>query len=274
VLEYGQHSADVIAVLGSTIHAVTTRDRVPPVETEDGPDAAADDPPPTGTMVDAIARIAENATRLERLAARTAEEAWDRELVLDGEPWTARALLAHAVHDATHHLSDAGRVLRALGAIDGVGATGTVAGLFASGGGVPKAPIREAAIGYRGVDGDRQAARQHHGRVWQALCLWSADVIGELRTEGHRVAPGRAGENVTIDGLDWNLARPGVRLAIGPVRCEVTAYALPCAKNAQWFVDRDFSRMEHERHPGSSRVYASVLRDGVVRPGDAVVVEP
>ena len=143
-----------------------------------------------------------------------------------------------------------------------------------SSGGVPKRAVDSAPVGLRGLDGDRQAARKHHGRVWQALCLWSADVVDRLATEGHPIAPGCAGENASIRGIDWPALRPGVRLAIGDVLCEVSAYATPCKKNAQWFTGGDFNRMGHDREPGISRVYASVLSDGIVRVGDKVVVEP
>lgn len=153
-----------------------------------------------------------------------------------------------------------------------VGGPGTVAGLFRSDGGVPKLPIDEAVVGWRGVAGDKQAARVHHGRVWQALCVWSLDVIDALHAEGHPIAPGRAGENITISGLDWPALRPGVLLRIGGVTAELSAYATPCKKNAAWFVGGDFERMGHERHPGTSRIYATVLETGTVRPGDAVTV--
>jgi MOSC domain-containing protein YiiM len=167
-----------------------------------------------------------------------------------------------------------GRAIHALGA-GAPRSTGSVVGVFASGGGVPKQPIPEAVVGYRGVEGDKQTSREHHGRVWQALCLWSADVVERLHGEGHPIARGNAGENVSITGIDWPSLRPGTRIAIGDtLLAEVSAYATPCKKNAGWFVDGDFNRMNHDREQGISRVYASVLRDGVVRPGDEVVVEP
>lgn len=182
--------------------------------------------------------------------------------------------LLDLVHRTSHHLLLATRAMHALGA-GAPRSEGSVAGVFASHGGVPKQPISHAVVGYRGVEGDTQNARQHHGRVWQALCLWSADVIERLQREGHPIDHGRAGENVTIRGVDWPSLRPGTRLAIGTdVLAEVSAYATPCKKNAGWFVDGDFNRMNHDREPGVSRVYASVLRDGVVRPGDRVIVEP
>jgi MOSC domain-containing protein YiiM len=178
------------------------------------------------------------------------------------------------VHRTSHHLLLAARSIHALGA-GAPRSEGSVAGVFASGGGVPKQPIDEAIVGYRGVEGDRQHSREHHGRVWQALCLWSADVIERLQGEGHPIDFGRAGENVTIRGIDWPSLRPGTRLAIGDdVLVEVSAYATPCKKNAGWFLEGDFNRMSHDREPGVSRVYASVLNDGVIRPDDAVIVEP
>lgn len=179
-----------------------------------------------------------------------------------------------AVHAGQHELAALGRTVHALGA-GAPSQHGAVAGLFASGGGVPKLPIDEAVIGYRGVDGDRQQTRRHHGRVWQALCLWSADVVDRLQREGHPIAPGRAGENVSVAGIDWTTLRPGVRLALGAtVLAEVSAYAAPCKQNQAWFLDGDFGRMGHDREPGIGRIYASVLRDGVLRTGDPVIVEP
>ena len=191
------------------------------------------------------------------------------------EGGTAGHVRRRAAHVTGHALHLAGRTLGpgSDGARHRAG-EGTVAGLFVSDGGVPKRPVGEARIGYRGVDGDRQAARQHHGRVWQALCLWSADRVDDLALEGHPIAPGRAGENVSIAGVDWSALRPGIQLGIGDAVVELTAYATPCTKNAQWFADRDFHRILHDRHPGWSRIYAAVLVDGAVRVGDPVVVEP
>jgi MOSC domain-containing protein YiiM len=184
-----------------------------------------------------------------------------------------RPLRLEASHIGGHALHLAGRNLAEL--VSRPARTeGTVAGLFRSGGGVPKLPVDPARIGYRGVEGDRQASRQHHGRVWQALCLYSADVVETLAAEGHPIAPGRTGENVSIRGVDWAGVRPGLLLRIGEVLAEVTAYTTPCTKNAQWFADRDFHRIDHSLHPGWSRAYAAVLEDGVVRVGDQVTLEP
>jgi MOSC domain-containing protein YiiM len=151
--------------------------------------------------------------------------------------------------------------------------TGAVAGLHSSKGGVPKGAVMTASVGLRGLDGDRQATRLHHGRPWQALCLWSAETVAMLHGEGHPIAAGLAGENILVSGIDWAKAKPGTLLRIGSMVAAITIAALPCKKNAGWFLDGNFNRMHHEREAGVSRMYAAVLEPGTVTQGDAVTLE-
>lgn len=150
---------------------------------------------------------------------------------------------------------------------------GAVAQLNVGDGGVPKLPVDSIEVGFGGVAHDRQASRVHHGRPFQALCIWNTESIEALRADGHPIAAGSAGENITISGIEGSDVRPGVRLRIGSVLCEISCYALPCKQNAQWFDDGDFRRIHHERGP-YSRVYATVIEAGRVATGDAVIVEP
>jgi MOSC domain-containing protein YiiM len=166
----------------------------------------------------------------------------------------------------------AGPALRAAGQLPRR-SEGTVAQLSVSSGGLPKLPIEAADVTWKGMAGDRQAVRVHHGRPWQALCIWSTEVIDDFRRQGHPLEPGRAGENITITGLSWPDVRAGVRLLVGQVLCEVSAYTLPCRTNKRWFIDGDFNVMHHERGP-VSRVYATVLEPGRIAAGDAAVLEP
>ena len=151
---------------------------------------------------------------------------------------------------------------------------GVVAHLHRGTGGVPKLPITEAYVDWTGIEGDVQRTREHHGRPFQALCIWSEEVVDRLRADGHPIFPGAAGENVTIAGLPWDEIVPGVRLRIGGALCEVWAYAVPCRQNAQWMRDGAFERLHHRNGPGISRVYATVTERGDVRVGDAVILEP
>jgi MOSC domain-containing protein YiiM len=167
---------------------------------------------------------------------------------------------------------DAMAALRRAGAY-GPRAEGSVSGLWRSGGGVPKAPIDEAEVRWSGVQGDRQRDRKDHGRPFQALCIWSSEVIDGFRSEGHPIAPGVAGENVTVTGIRWDRVVPGVQMRLGQVLAEVSAYAIPCAKNKQWFNGGRFGLMHHRQGP-VSRVYATVLEPGRIELGDPVVLEP
>jgi MOSC domain-containing protein YiiM len=143
-----------------------------------------------------------------------------------------------------------------------------------SDGGVPKLPVSEVRITVDGVAGDRQRNREVHGGVDQAVCLFSLEVIEALQAEGHFIKPGSSGENLTVAGLDCPQLTPGGRLRIGDaVVLEIVKYTAPCKYNAQWFTGGDFSRISQKKHPGWSRLYARVLSEGIVRPGDAVTLD-
>ena len=142
-----------------------------------------------------------------------------------------------------------------------------------SDGGVPKHPVLEAVIAITGVAGDRQENLKFHGGPDRALCLYSQELIERLQDEGHVIEAGSSGENLTLAGLDWEKLKPGDQIQVGPeVQVEIMSYTTPCEKNARWFRDGDYKRVSHKKNPGWSRLYAKVLREGLVRPGDAVTV--
>lgn len=147
--------------------------------------------------------------------------------------------------------------------------SGSVHALQANGGGVPKPQIDCAKITFAGVDGDVQASRNHHGRPWQALCIWSREVIDSFRANGDPITYGSAGENITVRNLNWSLAQPGMMMQLGDVVCQITAFAIPCSQNKAWFADGDYRKMSHERGD-TSRLYAMVRTPGVIKPGDQV----
>ncbi|USN98858.1 MAG: MOSC domain-containing protein [Phycisphaeraceae bacterium] len=150
---------------------------------------------------------------------------------------------------------------------------GTVESINVSDGGVPKRPVTRARVTMLGVEGDRQDDLVHHGGPDRAVCLFSADVIASLRSEGHPIEAGTTGDNLTISGLDWSAITPGTRLRVGgSVELEITSYTTPCKTIAGSFTDGGFVRILQDRHPGESRVYARVLGEGEVAPGDAVEV--
>lgn len=150
---------------------------------------------------------------------------------------------------------------------------GRVHSLNVSGGGVPKRPVPEAYVTKNGLRGDTQGNLRHHGGPQRAVSLFSFEVIERLRDEGHPIAPGTAGENVTISGLDWALAAPGARLEFeGGVVLEVASYCVPCGKIRASFAEGTIHRINQEDHPGESRVYARVVVEGMLREGESLRV--
>jgi MOSC domain-containing protein YiiM len=150
---------------------------------------------------------------------------------------------------------------------------GTVVSINISGGGVPKKPITVVKVSPSGIDGDAQDDRKHHGGPERAVCIYSLERIRALQQEGHPIDVGTAGENLTLEGIDWDLIVPGARLRVGDeVLLEVASFTNPCRTIKGSFIDGKFIRIAHKRYPGWSRVYARVIVEGHVRSGDPVEV--
>ena len=219
------------------------------------------------SIVDALDR--EAATTSKALRKMTPTEL-DRALPdADTGHETIGLAARHLAHAVLHQQAAIGRLRQQLGDRAELGG-GEVIQVSGSSGGLPKTPLLSARVDKSGVVGDRQASRQHHGAPFQALCLFSAEVIDQFSAQGHPITYGSAGENVTIRGTDWAQLRAGIDVQIGEVVCRLTAPAVPCSQNAPWFTDRDFTRLSHEKHPGHSRWYASVVTEGTINPGDSV----
>ncbi|HEU5098566.1 MAG TPA: MOSC domain-containing protein [Roseiflexaceae bacterium] len=141
-------------------------------------------------------------------------------------------------------------------------------------GGVPKARAASACVTANGVAGDKQRNRRFHGGPQRAVSLYSYEHILALQAEGHPIAPGSAGENLTIGGLDWPALKVGDRLAIGAgLLIEITGYAAPCSNIADSFAGGEITRISQKLHPGWSRLYAKVLAEAEAREGDLVEVQ-
>ncbi len=245
----------------------------PGIDLGPSPEPDVEDEPKPIDVPTALAGLVSEFDELQTLLSSLDLDRWNTTCKLAGETVTLGWFARHALHDGLHHLADVGRIR--FGAGHGAStAIGSVSGLHISSGGVPKASVDSVVISPSGVEGDRQNDRRHHGRPIQAVCLWSADVIDSLRAEGHPIHSGAAGENLTLRDVAWGELRPGARIDVGSVELLISAHAIPCAKNAQWFSDRDFNRICHDRHPGWSRLYAIPLTSGTVTVGDRVTIEP
>jgi MOSC domain-containing protein YiiM len=151
------------------------------------------------------------------------------------------------------------------------GVAGRIVQVNVSKGGVPKLAVLTAPVTRNGLAGDRQKDLRYHGGPERAVSCLALEVIERLAREGHPIAPGSTGENLTLAGLDWKRVQPGTRLRFGGgVELEVTSFAAPCPTIRRSFVRGEFDRLSDKTHPGESRVYCRVLVEGELRPGESV----
>ena len=139
--------------------------------------------------------------------------------------------------------------------------------------GIYKHPVDKGIVLRRGgVEEDNVIDRRYHGGEAKAVYMYSADHYDYWK----RLYPeldwdwGMFGENLTIEGLDEARLFSGSRYRIGEqVIVELTTPREPCYKLGHRFGSSKLIRQFMEKpYPG---VYASVIEEGCVRPGDRVV---
>jgi len=162
-----------------------------------------------------------------------------------------------------------------VGVEEDIKAAGRVLQVNMSGGGLPKRPVESAWVDTCGLRGDEHEERTVHGGPHQAVCLYGIEAIERLQSEGHPVEPGSVGENLTTTGVEWSTLPVGTRARIGDaLEIEIAGAATPCKTQTRNFSDGRFSRMSIDLHPSDSRMYARVLTEGEVKPGDQIRVLP
>jgi len=144
-----------------------------------------------------------------------------------------------------------------------------------SDGGVPKRPVEAARITVGGVEGDRQRAETVHGGPHRAVSILGIEAIRRVAAEGHPIGPGTTGENLTIEGFDVSALPVGTRMTIGEqLVLEISRPTNPCRTIRHSFADLRFGRLSIKAHPTDSRMYARVLHEGTIRPGDRIRLGP
>ena len=155
---------------------------------------------------------------------------------------------------------------------------GQILQINTSRGGLPKRSIPSAFVTRLGLTGDSHAHPQIHGGPTRAVLLIAAEVIDDLTERGFPVFPGAMGENLTVQGLDIQALRIGDRLRAGRALLEITQARGPCSQldvygpsiKAEIYDDRVRLNDPESPHWGMSGLYASVIEEGEVRPGDAI----
>lgn len=144
---------------------------------------------------------------------------------------------------------------------------GQLAQLNISNGGMPKQPVAEAMVSVDGVKGDWQKNRKYHGGPNRAVCIYSEELYQGLRDDGVKVQNGDIGENFTTRGINLQHLKKGDRLKVGQCIIEITDIRIPCYQLKKWDVDLP------ELIVGRSGWVAKVVKEGMVKQGDAVTIE-
>ena len=112
-----------------------------------------------------------------------------------------------------------------------------------------------------GIEGDAHAGHWH-----RQVSLLPDEAVDELRGVLPSLAPGDFAENILTRGLDLKSLPVGTTLAAGTALLAVTQIGKKCHN------DCEIRRLTGKCAMPSEGIFAVVIRDGVVRAGDAVRV--
>ena len=151
--------------------------------------------------------------------------------------------------------------------------------LNVSQGGIPKLPIREAYVSVERVAGDAWRGHTHGGKD-AAVCLFSTELIEELKKLGYELFPGAVGENFTTEGLDYHKINIGDVFQVGDeVQIKIAKNRIPCSNldvygkgMPERIYDAEVKSGNVETPKwGKSGFKCSVLKEGIVKPGDVII---
>lgn len=107
-----------------------------------------------------------------------------------------------------------------------------------------------------------------HGGKWhRQVSLLSYDKVKAFNERGANVTDGAFGENLVVEGLDFRAMPVGTRLYAGTVELEMTQIGKECHSHCAIYHRMGECIMPREG------VFAKVLKEGVIRPGDVMRVE-
>ena len=130
--------------------------------------------------------------------------------------------------------------------------------------GISKTPVGEAVIDREyGLKGDAHA----NGSTHRQVSLLALESLRKMQQSGLDMGPGAFAENLTTEGVDLCTLPVGTRLSAGDeVILEVSQIGKECHRRCAIYKKVGQCIMPEEG------VFARVLQSGVVRPGDALLV--
>jgi len=121
----------------------------------------------------------------------------------------------------------------------------------------PEVTLREE----HGIVGDAHAGDWH-----RQVSLLAMESIAKMQALGLKVGEGDFAENITTEGVDLVNLPIGSRIEMGETVLEVTQIGKECHTRCAIFYQAGDCVMPKEG------IFARVIKGGVVRPGDSVVV--
>jgi len=129
--------------------------------------------------------------------------------------------------------------------------------------GTPKTPVEEAFLSRdHGLEGDAHAGPWH-----RQVSLLASESIEQAKAQGLDVGFGDFAENIATVGVDWKTLPIGTRARLGEkVVIEITQIGKECHNRCAIYYKAGDCIMPREG------VFGRVLRGGVVRCGDSIVI--
>jgi len=130
-------------------------------------------------------------------------------------------------------------------------------------------PVRVTRLS---LEGDKQSDLRFHGGFEKAVYAYPSEHYAHWRREleGAELPWGAFGENLTTEGIADSDVRAGDVLEVGTAQLVVTVPRMPCYKLGVRFGREDMVKRFSDH--GATGFYLSVLREGVLAEGDAIVI--
>ena len=129
--------------------------------------------------------------------------------------------------------------------------------------GTKKHPVAEISLRpHHGIVGDAHAGDWH-----RQVSLLANESMDRMRKEGLTLAAGDFAENILTEGITLRTLPVGTVLRAGKVRLEVTQIGKECHNACE------IRRLTGMCVMPTDGIFAVVLNEGVIRPGDQIEVE-
>ncbi|MDD2541877.1 MAG: MOSC domain-containing protein [Desulfuromonadaceae bacterium] len=127
-----------------------------------------------------------------------------------------------------------------------------------------KTPVAEVTLRVNhGIVGDAHAGDWH-----RQVSLLATESIDKMRAMGLDVTAGDFAENITTSGIDLVSLPVGTRLLIGETLMEVTQIGKECHTRCAIYYQAGDCVMPKEG------IFAIVITEGIIRPGDEIKTAP